>query len=100
MTDRTASRNGVPIRLTQERWTHISEEHSEIAGLRLEVLEAVAQPDRILEGQHEAMLAVRAIEPGAWLVVVYREIGDDGSIITAFRTSKSTSLARRRQIWP
>ncbi|MHC1610492.1 MAG: hypothetical protein ACXQTW_02655 [Candidatus Methanospirareceae archaeon] len=26
------SKNGVPIRLTDERWLHITEEHSEMAG--------------------------------------------------------------------
>jgi len=26
------SKNGVPIRLTQQRWLHITEEHSEMAG--------------------------------------------------------------------
>ena len=42
MTERTTSRDGVPIRLTHERWTHITEEHTELAGLRLEVLDTVA----------------------------------------------------------
>jgi hypothetical protein len=31
-----------PIRLTDERWVHITEEHAELAGHRLEVLEAIA----------------------------------------------------------
>ncbi len=47
------SKNGVPIRLTDERWTHITEEHSELAGLRLEVLQAIAEPERILEGERD-----------------------------------------------
>ena len=33
------SKNGVPIRLTDERWIHITEEDTEPAGYRLEVLE-------------------------------------------------------------
>jgi len=32
------SRNSVPIRLTAERWVHITEEHAELAGMRLEVV--------------------------------------------------------------
>lgn len=32
------SKNAVPIRLTDERWAHITEEHGELAELRLEVL--------------------------------------------------------------
>ena len=85
--EKTTSKNGVQIRLTHERWTHITEEHTEIAGLRLEVLETVAQPDRVVEGQRGALLAVRAIAPASWLVVVYREISDDGFIITDFQVS-------------
>ena len=34
------------------------------------------------------------------LIVVYREQGDDGFIITAFLTSKARLLVKRRQIWP
>jgi hypothetical protein len=33
------SKNGVPIRLTEERWFHITEEHSEMAGYYFEILE-------------------------------------------------------------
>ncbi|MHC1574416.1 MAG: hypothetical protein ACXQTY_01225 [Candidatus Methanogasteraceae archaeon] len=37
--DVAKSKNGVPIRLTKERWFHITEEHSEMAGYYFEVLE-------------------------------------------------------------
>lgn len=95
------SRNGVPIRLTDERWTHIMEEHGELAGLRAEVLHTVEDPERIVEGGAEELLAVRAVGPGKWLVVVYREVSsDDGFIITAFLTRRFRSLDRRRQLWP
>ena len=50
MLDSVPSKNGVLIRLTDERWAHITEEHCELAGLRLEVLETVGNPTRILEG--------------------------------------------------
>jgi hypothetical protein len=91
---------GVPVRLTDERWTHITEEHCELAGLRLEVLETVAKPDRVLSGGEGELLAVRELFPGKYLVVVYRELVDDGFIITAFLTSKIKALQRRKQIWP
>jgi hypothetical protein len=47
MIEKVLSKNDVPIRLTDERWTHIVEEHCELAGMRLEVLESVASPSRI-----------------------------------------------------
>jgi hypothetical protein len=94
------SKNGVPIRLTDERWTHIGEEHSELAGMRLDVLEAVSDPERIFAGGAGELLAARPIAEGKWLVVVYRESEDDGFIITAFVTRRTRSLFRRTQLWP
>lgn len=44
MLEKVLSANGVLIRLTDERWAHITEEHCELAGLRLEVIETVANP--------------------------------------------------------
>jgi hypothetical protein len=49
--EKVISKSGTPIRLTDERWAHIAEEHCELAGLRMEVLEAIANPSRILEGK-------------------------------------------------
>lgn len=40
-----AIENSVPIRLTEERWFHITEEHSEMAGYYFEVLETVQDPE-------------------------------------------------------
>lgn len=94
------SKHGVPIRLTDERWAHITEEHTELAGLRLDVLETIAAPQRILAGGAGELLALREIEPGKWLVAVYREQRDDGFVITAFVTRRMASLERRRQVWP
>ena len=100
MIEKVLSKNNVPIRLTDERWAHIVEEHCELAGMRLEVVETVSCPLRILAGGDSELLAVREVSPGKNLVVVYREFEDDGFIITAFITSKTKSLNRRNQIWP
>jgi len=100
MLDKAVSKNGVTVRLTHERWSHITEEHCELAGLRLDVLEAVRQPECILAGGAGELLAMRQVEPEKWLVVVYREAGEDGFIITAFLTRRKASLERRRQVWP
>ena len=93
------SRNGIQIRLTDERWAHITEEHCELAGLRLDVLETVSEPERIVAGTQGELLAVRQTKPGLYLVAVYRESESDGFIITAFLTRRTQSLDRRRQIW-
>ncbi len=94
------SKNGLLIRLTDERWSHIVEEHAELAGLRLEVLETVETPEQIFAGRAGELLAVRETEAGKWLVVVYREGDGDGFVITSFLTRRSRSLTKRRQLWP
>jgi hypothetical protein len=38
------SRNGVPVRLTDERWLHIISRHPEMRELRDRVLETLASP--------------------------------------------------------
>jgi hypothetical protein len=42
MLDVVRSRNGIPVRLTDERWSHVVEEHNELAGMRFDILETVA----------------------------------------------------------
>ncbi|MDC8448561.1 MAG: hypothetical protein LV473_09395 [Nitrospira sp.] len=100
MINRIVSKGGVAIRLTDERWAHITEEHCELAGLRAEVVETVSHPGRILLGGDGELMAVREVETGKHLVVVYREQNDDGFVITAFLTRRVRSLEKRRQVWP
>lgn len=94
------SRNGIHVRLPDERWAHIMEEHAELANLRVQVLVTVAEPHRILAGSQGELLAVRQIDEGKWLVVAYREMRQDGFIITAFLTRRERSLNKRTQLWP
>ena len=68
--DSVQSKNGVTIRLTQERWLHITEEHSEMAGYYYDVLEIIEEPDAVYEGKEGELLAVREIESGKYLVVI------------------------------
>lgn len=100
MTETVLSRHSIPIRLTDERWAHIIEEHCELAGMRLEVLNTVANPLRIIAGHGGELLAVQEVESGKYLVVVYRELTQDGFIITAFLTRRIQALNRRITIWP
>jgi len=60
------SKNGVLIKLTEERWFHITEEHSEMAGYYFEVLETVEEPEAIYEGKAGEYIAVREIEKGKY----------------------------------
>ena len=100
MTDVVLSKQDIPIRLSDERWSHITEEHCELSGMRLDILETVANPLRIVAGQMGECLAIREIQPGKYLVVVYRELIADGFVITAFLTRRIKTLDRRILIWP
>ncbi len=66
----TVSRHGVCIRLTDERWAHIVEEHAELAGMREDVLQAVADAGKVVGGHAGEKLAWRIMETGKALVVV------------------------------
>lgn len=94
--------NGVPIRLTKERWEHIITSHLEIKPNNYKkVLNIVKNPDAILKGDFEELLAVRKrSSKNPWIVVVYKEISqEDGFVITAYLTTDSRWLFQREIIW-
>ena len=94
------SKNRVPIRLTDERWVHITEEHSEMAGYYFEILETIENPEVIYKGREGEFIAVKAIEEGKYIVVIYKETSkEDGFVITSFLTKRKKQLERRPKIW-
>ena len=77
--------NGVPIRLTYERWYHIIENHDDLASYFYELLETVEKPDFVIRGNRGALKAARNMGKNKWLVVIYREVSKtEGFIITAY----------------
>ena len=92
--------NGVPIRLTYERWFHIIENHDDLASYFYEVLETVEKPDLIVRGNKGTLKATKHISRKKWLVVVYRELSKaDGFVITAYfmaHKPKGCSVWKRR----
>lgn len=93
------SKNNIPIRLPEERWFHITEEHSEMAGYYFEVLETIEEPEAIYEGKFDELIAVKEIAKGKYIVAIYKELSsEDGFVITAFLTRKK-KLDKRRKIW-
>lgn len=96
--DIAKSINGVNIRLTEERWLHIVENHDEMAGYYDEVLLTVEEPDFIIKGYKGALIALRKMND-KFLCVIYKEVDkDDGFIITAYFTSK-VKLDKEEIIW-
>lgn len=96
------SHNGVTVRLTEERWRHIASRHPEMSELKERVLETLAVPEWIQEGDYGELLAIRFYSEtpltSKYLVVVYRELGStDGFTLTAYLTSRLSS--KRKTIW-
>ena len=71
-----------------------------MAGYYFEVLETVEAPEAIYAGKAGECIAVREIEKGKYIVVIYRELSEeDGFVITAFLTRRRRQLERRQKIW-
>ena len=89
--------NGVPIRLTAERWEHIVSNKLYMEAYYDRMLGAIEQPTWVLRGYAGSLIAVLPVARGRYLHVIYREISqDDGFIITAFIARKYN---RRMIIW-
>lgn len=96
--DLVISHAGVPIRLTEERWFHIVENHDDLAGHYDDVLDTVENPQFILKGCGGSLIAVKGVASRKYLAVVYKEVtAEDGFIITAYFT---TRISRRLVQWP
>lgn len=81
--------NGVPIRLTEERWFHIVENHDDLAGHYDDILNAIESLDFVLRGYKGAQIAIKGIARRRYLAVVYKELNkNDGFLLSAYITTK------------
>ena len=89
--------NGVPIRLTDERWEHIVNNKPYMESYDERILEAVEKPTLVLRGYAGSLVAVLSVSRQQYLHVVYKEINqNDGFIITAFVARRYN---RRMVVW-
>ena len=89
--------NGVPVRLTEERWDHIVSNKPYMESYYEHILDAIERPDYILRGHDGTLVAILVLGRVGYLHVVYRELGDeDGYIVTAFIAHK---LNRSMILW-
>jgi hypothetical protein len=96
------SRNNVSIRLTKERWLHITTAHPETDSIEPDfALDTVENPDVVLKGDKNELLAVKKKSgKKVWFVVVYKEIEQkDGFILTAYITTDERWLFKRKVLW-
>jgi hypothetical protein len=53
--------NGVAIRLTDERWSHIVNSHDEMAGYADDCLQVIENPDLVLAGTRGSLKPSKAM---------------------------------------
>ena len=98
------SKNEVSIRLTSERWTHITTSHTDMNDNKDLLFKTVENPDMILKGVNGELRAVRFYQKThlgpKYLMVAYKELSyGEGFIITAYKTSKVDKIVKRGVIW-
>lgn len=83
--DIVKSNDDVSIRLTDERWEHILEQHPEMSGYYERMLRTVENPMFVLRAHHGSKNALNNFGRKRWFHVLYREINrSDGFIISAY----------------
>jgi len=100
--DIAISKNGIPIRLTEERWLHISLGHPEIADYYYEILDTIEEPEIIYKGNYDSLITVgfKHKISGKFLVVVYKETSQtDGFVITAYISNKLNLFSKKTILW-
>jgi hypothetical protein len=90
--------NGVPIRITDERWEHIVDVRPYMASYYDRVLDTIERPTYVLRGDAGALKAVVTLARKTYLCAVYREISsNDGFMIAAYTSDK---IDKGKIIWP
>lgn len=100
--------NGKKVRLSSHTWSNkILKDHPEFSDREqeylVEVRRCISDPDYVISGWNYELLALRwcEIAPGGakYLCVVFKELNDDGFVITTFFISKLNKLLRRGVVW-
>jgi hypothetical protein len=92
---------GYTIRVTARQWAHITEAHDYMSGNLDKVLETLAEPLRVVEGERGESIAMRDYASTniarKTAVVIYRD-EPDGFVITAFLTSKPDKIEKKGKV--
>jgi len=97
------SKNGKEIKLSEERWYHIVEPHDYMAGNQDIIFETLESPDIIVEGRKKEFIALKYYAKISisekHAVVIYKELDNEGFVITAFMTSKPEGMMQKGVVW-
>jgi hypothetical protein len=93
---------GRAIRLTEERWGHVSE-HPEMAGMRQAVEETLRAPEVVVESMSDPTARLyyrfyhRTLVGGKHLCVVVKFAAEEAFVVTAYLTDR---VKKGRVLWP
>jgi hypothetical protein len=93
---------GWQIRLTDERWQHITQ-HPEMADMESIIAEALSQPELVKRSRTDGTVQLyyryreNTVVGNKWLCVVVKYLPADAFIITAYLTDKPK---QGEQVWP
>lgn len=96
------SRDGLSIRLTDERREHILR-HPELGGQHDWIAETIGQPEEVRQSNSDPAVQLfyrfypETLVTSKWLCVVVRLEKEDGFVITAYLTDR---VKRGDKIWP
>ncbi len=82
----TLDPDGRRVSLTDERWLHIKSRRPQLGGYLREIMTAVREPSRRVDGRasNEEWFFLEDAGPARWLQVVVHYEGGEGWIVTAF----------------
>lgn len=99
--DIVISKNNIPIKLTAERWRHITMGHPEMANYYHEILTTIENPFEMYEGSNLALMAIsnKVDEGFVFIVEVYKEKGLEGFVITSYLTKYQEKFINKKLVW-
>jgi NADPH-dependent curcumin reductase CurA len=85
--------NNIPIRVSDERVSHIFENHPEMKSQLERIIKTLEKPELITKGDSGEVLAIKhynksPVTNNKYLIAVYKELSMDGFLITAYYTRK------------
>lgn len=91
--------NDVPVRLSEERFEHISLRHPEMKDSDEDILQTISSPDMVQRGDAGTLLAIKKfpktpVAEDKFLIVVYKEVDQaNGFVLTAYFSSEPRKRA-------
>lgn len=73
--------------------------HPNLVNKQKQILNTVRNPDFIFQGETKELLATIYLSKVKYLVVVYKESISDGFIITAFETTDTNWIFKKKVVW-